>query len=50
LNLDISLSTKTIRQILQAFRRRGKIRSSLTWKKFLETQIQFIYATDSEAR
>jgi putative transposase len=46
LKLDISLSTKTIRKILQAFRRRGKIRSCLTWKKFLETQIQFIYAMD----
>ena len=33
LKLDISLSTKTIRK-------------SLTWKKFLETQIQFIYAMD----
>jgi hypothetical protein len=31
---------------LQDFRRRGKIRKSLTWKKFLETQIQFIYAMD----
>ena len=46
LKLDISLSTKTIRKILQAFRRRGKIRSSLTWKKFLETQIRFVYAMD----
>ncbi len=46
LKLDISLSTKTIRKILQSFRRRGKIRSSLTWKRFLETQIQFIYAMD----
>jgi hypothetical protein len=46
LKLDISLSTKTIRKILQAFRRRGKIQSPLTWKKFLETQIQFIYAMD----
>ena len=46
LKLDISLSTKTIRKILQSFRRRGKIRRSLTWKKFLETQIQFIYAMD----
>jgi hypothetical protein len=46
LKLEISLSTKTIRKILQAFRRKGKIRSSLTWKKFLETQIQFIYALD----
>jgi transposase InsO family protein len=46
LKLDISLSTKTIRKILQAFRRRGKIRKSLTWKKFLETQMQFIHAMD----
>ena len=35
LKLDISLRTKTIRKILQDFRRRGKIRRSLTWKKFL---------------
>jgi transposase InsO family protein len=46
LKVDISLSTKTIRKILQGFRRRGKIRSSLTWKRFLETQIRFIYAMD----
>ena len=46
LKLDISLSTKTIRKILQSFRRRGKIDRSLTWKKFLETQIQSIYAMD----
>ena len=45
LKLDISLSTKTIRKSFR-FRRRGKIRSSLTWKKFLETQIQYIYAMD----
>jgi putative transposase len=46
LKLDISLSTKTIRKILQSFRRRGRIRKSLTWKRFLESQIQFIYAMD----
>ena len=46
LKLDISLSTKTIRKILQSFRRRGKIHRSLTWKKFLETQIRSIYAMD----
>jgi putative transposase len=46
LKLDISLSTKTIRKILQFFRRRGKIHRSLTWKKFLETQIQSIPAMD----
>ena len=46
LKLDVSLSTKTIRKVLQSFRRRGKIRRSLTWRKFLETQIQSIYAMD----
>jgi putative transposase len=46
LKLDISLSTKTIRKILRSFRRRGKIRKSLTWKQFLTAQIQFIYAMD----
>ena len=46
LKLDIFLRTKTIRKTLQSFRRRGKIRRSLTWKKFLETQIQSIYAMD----
>jgi len=46
LKLDISLSTKTIRKILQVFRRRGKIRRSLTWKRFLTAQIQSIYAMD----
>ena len=46
LKLDLSLSTKTIRKIIQSFRRRGKIRRSLTWKKFLETQVQFVYAMD----
>ena len=46
LKLDGSLSTKTIRRILQSFRRRGKIHKSLTWKKFLETQIQSTYAMD----
>ena len=46
LKLDISLRTKTIRKILQDFRRRGKIRRSLTWKKFLTAQIQSIYAMD----
>ncbi len=46
LKLDISLSTKTIRKILQAFRRRGMVQSSLIWKTFLQAQIQFIYAMD----
>jgi hypothetical protein len=50
LKLDISLSTKTIRKILQTFRRQGKVRSSLTWKKFPTAQIQSIYAMDFSNR
>ena len=40
LKLDISLSTKTIRKILQGFRRRGKIQSSITWR-ILEEYVGF---------
>ena len=44
--LDINLDKKTIRNILSDCRRRGKIKQSLTWKKFLCLQIQSIYAMD----
>ncbi len=46
LKLDIALDTKTIRNILRIFRNKGKIRLSLTWKKFLNAQIHSIYAMD----
>jgi hypothetical protein len=46
LKLDISLSTKTMRKILQAFRRREKVQSSQIRKKFLEMPIRCIYAMD----
>ena len=44
--LNIFLDTKTIWNILNKFRRNGKIRKSLQWKKFLQMQIHSIYAMD----
>ena len=44
--LGISLDQKTIRNILNVFRRRGKVKKSLSWKKFLKLQIHLIYAMD----
>ena len=46
LKLGIALDEKTIRNILADFRQRGKIKKSLTWKKFLKIQIHSIYAMD----
>ena len=46
LKLDIDLDTKTIRNILRIFRRKGKIKKSLEWKKFLKMQAESIYAMD----
>ena len=46
LKLGITLDDKTIRNILADFRRRGKVRKSLTWRKFLTLQIHSIYAMD----
>jgi transposase InsO family protein len=46
LKLSITLDQKTIRNILADFRRRDKIRRSLTWKRFLKAQIHSIYAMD----
>jgi putative transposase len=46
LKLGIELNTKTIRNILRTFRKNGKIQTSLTWRRFLKSQIQSIYAMD----
>ena len=46
LKLGISLDQKTIRNILNVFRRRGKVKKSLSWKKFLKLQIHSVYAMD----
>ena len=44
LKLGIHLDPKTIRNILTDFRRKGKVKQSLTWKQFLRLQIHSIYA------
>jgi putative transposase len=46
LKLGITLDQKTIRNILGDFRRRGKIKQTLTWKQFLKLQIHSLYAMD----
>ncbi len=44
--LGIVLDHKTIRNIIASFRRKGKVKQSLTWKQFLKQQIHSIYAMD----
>jgi hypothetical protein len=44
--LGIILDKKTIWNILRDFRRKGKVRKSLTWSKFLKMQVASIYAMD----
>ena len=46
LKLGITLDQKTIQNILADFRRKGKIKKSLSWKKFLKQQINSLYAMD----
>ena len=46
LKIGITLSQKTIRNILADFRRRGKVKKPLTWKQFLKLQIHSLYAMD----
>lgn len=46
MKLAISLDVKTIWNILNRFRRQGRIKKSLAWKKFLKMQAASIYAMD----
>ena len=46
LKLGISLDKKTIRNILDDYRRRGKIKKPLSWRKFISVQANSIYAMD----
>jgi len=46
LKLDIELSRSTIRRIIAEFREKGKIKSTLTWNKFIKANIKSLYATD----
>lgn len=44
--LGTELEKTTIRNILRDFRKKGKIKASLTWEKFLRAQIDSIFAMD----
>lgn len=46
IKLNIVLDVKTIRNIIKDFRKKGKVKKSLTWKKFLKMQAESIYAMD----
>jgi putative transposase len=46
LKLGIVLDSKTIWNINREFRKRGKIKTGLSWKKFLEIHKQSFYAMD----
>jgi transposase InsO family protein len=46
LKLGIHVDKKTIRNILNGYRRKGKVKQSLTWKQFLNVQAHSIYAMD----
>ena len=46
LKLNIELDPKTIWNILSDFRRRGMIKKSLTWKRFIKMHIDSIFAMD----
>jgi hypothetical protein len=46
IHCGIDLHKKTIHNILKDFRRQGKIRKSVTWKQFLSSHIDSIFAAD----
>ncbi len=46
LKLGIDISISTIKRIIQVFRKQGKINASLTWKKFIRSHINCLYAMD----
>ena len=46
LKLGIKLSETTISRILDDYRRKGKVRKSLTWSKFIKSHLKSLYATD----
>ena len=46
LKLEIELSQSTIRRIIAEFRKKGKIQSTVTWRKFIKAHIESLYAMD----
>jgi len=46
LKLGIKLDKRTIALILHDFRKQGKIRKGLTWKKFIKSHMESLFAID----
>ena len=46
LKLGIVLSRSTIRRIIAGFRKQGKIKSAFTWRKFIKSNIESLFAMD----
>ena len=46
LKINIDLHRKTIQNILNNFHHQGKIKKSLTWKQFLTSHIESLFAMD----
>jgi transposase len=46
LKLGIELDIKTIWNILHEFRRKGKVKRGVSWKRFLKSHIKSLYAMD----
>ena len=44
--LGISMDKTTIRKILKTYRKKGKVKTGLTWKKFIKSHIDSLYAMD----
>ena len=46
LKLGITLDKTTVRKIINDYRKKGKVKSGLTWKKFIKSHIDSLYAMD----
>ena len=46
MKVGIVLDTKTISKILREYRRRGKVRKSLRWSRFIKSHLESLYACD----
>jgi len=46
LKLGLELDKKTIRNIIADFRRKGKIKSAMTWRQFIKAHLDSLYAMD----
>jgi len=46
LKLGIKLDKRTIARILNNFRKKGKVKNGLTWKKFIKSHLETLFAMD----